>query len=125
MSKTEIILLSHGSRLEKANEDILKLSRLLQDSKQDNDMHVTAAFLQFASPSLTEAIHDAVQRGSTQVLVTPLFLTTGVHITEDIPQIIQSVSSLYQEVSIKQCNPLGSDEKLLPIIWERIQEQMG
>jgi len=121
MNTTEVILLSHGSRREEANKDVLALARLMQEYREEQKVDVSAAFLQFAEPSLPEAIKKAVHVGKELILVAPLFLTSGVHITEDIPEAVEEAERLYPGVKIKQCSPLGCDRRLVPIIWDRVE----
>jgi len=118
-------LLSHGSRLKEANDDVLKLAELLQAHHSHKDIYTCAAFLQFGSPSLEEAIREAVSNDCLEILIAPFFLTSGIHITEDIPEIISRAEKQYPEVKFRQCRPLGGDPRLVPIIWERVEEKMA
>lgn len=119
MNKVEVIVLAHGSRRKEANHDVNRLADIMQNSSEGRNAKVTAAFLQFAEPGLKQAIEDAVKREKEHILVVPLFLTEGVHINEDIPREIEEASCLYPGVKIEQRPPLGCDEKLAAIMWER------
>jgi sirohydrochlorin ferrochelatase len=123
MPKLGVILLFHGSRLKEANEDVLKLAELLQDHHNHSEIYTGTAFLQFGRPSLEDAIKKTVSNGCLEIVIAPLFLTSGIHITEDIPEIISRAEKLYPEVKFKQCRPLGCDPRLIPIIWERVEER--
>lgn len=125
MSKLGIILLSHGSRLKEANEDVLKLAGLLKAYHNRQDIHTGSAFLQFGRPSLEEAIREMVSRRCSEIVIAPFFLTSGVHITEDIPQIISREMKNYAMIKFHLCRPVGCDPRLVPIIWERIAEKIG
>ena len=125
MSKVEIILLAHGSRLQQANDEVLQLAELLQQSKPNDEITTRSAFLQFGKPSLQESIDDAAKNGCLEVLIAPLFLTSGVHINEDIPEIIKEAREKYPDIHFKQCRLLGCDSRLAPILWERINEQLA
>ncbi len=125
MPKVEVILLAHGSRLQQANDDVLHLAGQLQQSKPNNEINTRSAFLQFGKPSLQESIQQAVQNGCQEVLIAPFFLTPGVHINEDIPEIIQEAKEKYPDIEFKQCQLLGCDKRLVPILWERIHAQLA
>lgn len=125
MPKTEVILLAHGSRLQEANDEVLKLAQHLKQSKPKEDISTSSAFLQFGKPSLEETIDAAVENGCQEVLIVPLFLTPGVHINEDIPEIVSGAQEKYPEIEFKQCQLLGCDPRLVPILWERVNEQLS
>ncbi len=124
MSKIEVILLAHGSRLQEANDQVLRLGERLQQGKPPGEITTRSAFLQFGKPSLQEAIDQAARQGCQKILVAPLFLTPGVHINEDIPEVIEQSAAAYPEIRFQQCPLLGCDERLVPILWERIQSQL-
>ncbi len=125
MSKIEVILLAHGSRLQQANDDVLQLAEQLQQNRPKEDITTRSAFLQFGKPSLQESIDAAVHNGCQEVLIAPLFLTPGVHINEDIPEILKEAEEKYPEIRFTQCRLLGCDNRLVPILWERIQDQLA
>ncbi len=125
MPKIEVILLAHGSRLQEANDNVLQLAEQLQQSKPKDEITTRSAFLQFGKPSLQESIDAAAHNGCREVLIAPLFLTPGVHINEDIPEIIRQAQEKYPEIRFKQCRLLGCDTRLVPILWERINDQLA
>ena len=121
-NKIGIIVLAHGSRLDDANQGVLRLVEALQRSKGSSELSISAAFMQFGTPSLEEVVHNVVENGCKEILIAPLFLTSGAHITEDIPEMISKMREMYLDVQLKQCSPLGCDEKLIPILWDRVSE---
>ncbi len=125
MSKIEVILLAHGSRLQQANDEVLQLAEQLQQSRPKGDITTRSAFLQFGKPSLQDSIEAAARNGCQEVLIAPLFLTPGVHINEDIPEILREAQEKYPEIRFTQCQLLGCDSRLVPILWERVQAQLG
>lgn len=124
MPATAVILLAHGSRLQEANDDVAGLAALLQEHAGTEKARVYHAFLQFGKPSLEEIIESCAQNGFKEILVLPLFLTSGVHITEDIPALMAEAKERYPQVAIKQCRLLGCDSRLVPYLWERAAEQL-
>lgn len=123
MTLSAIILLSHGSRRKEANEELLKMAELLNDSRNRPDIIAVGAFLQFGRPSLEEALENMILRGCSEIVVAPFFLSSGVHITEDIPKIMAQVKEKYPRINFFLCPPIGCDPQLIPIIWKRIGEK--
>ncbi len=122
-AKKGVIILAHGSRRTEANEEVTVLVDAFrrQTAAADNNFGIIAsAFLQFGKPSLRDAVLDIVNRGCEEVIILPLFLTTGVHITTDIPRIIAELEGKYPDVVFRQCRQMGCDEKLIPILMDRL-----
>ncbi len=125
MAKTAIITLAHGSRLSTANNEVEKLVEIWRQQKQERDkLYIYTAFMQFGTPSLGESIKEAVKEGCKEILIAPLFLTSGAHITNDIPEIVSQMREQHPTVHFRQCPPLGSDERLLNILWDRVKEHL-
>ena len=81
--KSGVVLVAHGSRREEANMEIRTLTREVQEADPPGLYEV--AFMQFSSPDLKEAVARLAAQGVQQVVIMPLFLITGNHVTQDIP----------------------------------------
>lgn len=123
MAKSGVIMLAHGSRLQEANEEVLKLAPLLGKAG-GNGLYCGVSFLQGGEPGLDEAVNKAVEKGCTTIYVVPFFLTSGVHIREDLPQMLEKSREAHPEIKLVQCRPMGCDHGLIPILWERVKEKM-
>lgn len=123
MTKRGVILLAHGSRLQEANEEVFQLAALLE-TNEGAGFYCGVAFLQGGSPTLQEAVTSAVTEGCTFIFTVPFFLTSGVHIRDDIPEMLEQVRQDNPELTLVLCRPLGCDPRLAPILWERVTEKM-
>ncbi|AEG15043.1 cobalamin (vitamin B12) biosynthesis CbiX protein [Desulfofundulus kuznetsovii DSM 6115] len=118
--KTGIILLVHGSRLPEAQATLHLLKELVaQESSYDL---VEGASLQFNQPDLPAALATMAARGMKRVVVVPLFLSQGVHMKEDIPEILAREKARYPHMDIVMTGNIGAHRKLAEIIMERIRE---
>jgi precorrin-8X/cobalt-precorrin-8 methylmutase len=120
-----IILIGHGSPKEDANklEQIgVLLHNRLHRIKQNNchSTCIKVAYLQFARPGIMEAIDECMQNGAKRVILVPYFLSAGVHVTRDIPEIVKRARSIYQHAEFIYTEQLGIHDKLIQIIMERI-----
>lgn len=115
-----VLLLGHGSRLDSANRGLLLVAEEL--SKSDRFKGVTPAFLQNASPSLADTFQNIVESGGSRIMVMPLFLFEGVHITSDIPAEIDKMLQKYPGVQVAQASFIGPDPLLAKICLQRINE---
>ncbi len=124
MPKQGVIVLAHGSRRAEANEEVLKLATMLSE-KEGLGFYSDVAFLQGGGPSLADTIAKAVTGGCTSIFVVPFFLTSGVHIQEDLPELLGRVRQNHPHLDLVECHPLGCDPKLTCILWERVTEKMN
>lgn len=121
-----IILIGHGSPKKDAN-NIALAGRLLHSAIHPNCNNncVKVAYLQFAEPALHEAIKECVQGGAKRIIVHPYFLSSGMHVTKDIPEMIDEARKAYPDVEFIYTEPLGIHEKLVHVIMERIYTANG
>ncbi len=112
-----IILIGHGSPRKEAN-NIGHMANILRCICGIES--VETAYLQFAEPDLMTALRDAVNKGAKKVIVHPFFLTSGMHVTKDIPEIIDNAKAFYPDVEFILTEPTGIHEKLADVILERI-----
>jgi len=117
-----IILIGHGSPKKEANNiDIVgkMLHNAIHPGCKDNC--VLSAYLEFGKPSIPDAIRNCVEEGAKKIIAHPYFLSSGMHVTKDIPGIIAEARSSYPEVELLYTEPLGVHDKLVQIVIERIQ----
>lgn len=121
-----IILVGHGSPKKDAN-NIEHIGRLLHavihPSCSKNCVRV--AYLQFADPKITDVIKECVLDGANRIVIHPYFLSNGIHVTKDIPEIIKEAERIYPHIEFVYTEPLGFHEKLIHIVMERIAAVKG
>ncbi|MEW5920892.1 MAG: CbiX/SirB N-terminal domain-containing protein [Bacillota bacterium] len=122
MAEQGVIILAHGSRLAEANGEVLKLAGLLAE-KEGVGVFCGVAFLQGGSPALYEALDQAAAAGCTTIYIVPFFLTSGVHIREDLPLMLKHAGQAHPGLELVQCRPLGCDPRLTSLLWERVREK--
>jgi precorrin-8X/cobalt-precorrin-8 methylmutase len=117
-----ILLIGHGSPKKDAN-NIEVVAALLHSTVHPGctGKCVQAAYLQFSDPDIMGAIAQCVDRGSKKIIIHPYFLSSGMHVTKDIPDIIQEARGLYPDVQFIYTEPLGIHEKLVQVVIERIR----
>jgi sirohydrochlorin ferrochelatase len=119
---SEIIILGHGSRRSEANQGLLtvaeKVSELL-------GQEVTPAFMAHQSPNLPEAVLKKISEGAKKIVIMPLFLFRGMHVTVDIHEEIKEVQEKYPEIAISFTQELGADDMIAELASSRIKEALG
>jgi len=122
-----IILVGHGSPKKDANRMEL-IGRLLHSLLHPgcNGDCVRTAYLQFETPDLKEAITDTVKgTRPKRIIIHPYFLSSGVHVTKDIPAIIDEARSIYPGIDFIYTEPLGISREILGVVKERIDSAIG
>jgi sirohydrochlorin ferrochelatase len=117
---TAIVLFGHGSRVEDANEGVRTLARQIQEAGPYH--HVRAAFLELGQPDLPGAITQAVEAGFQRVIVIPFFLTMGIHLRRDLPNLVAPLKQKYPHVAIEVGQSLEGHPLMASIILGRVQE---
>lgn len=118
-----IIIVGHGSfEQEAGNVEFVveSLHRMIHAECKDNC--VRAAYLQFLDPDLRAAIKACVEDGAKKIIVHPYFLSSGVHVSKNIPKIIKDAGALYPDVEFVCTEHLGTHTKLVEVVLERIKE---
>jgi precorrin-8X/cobalt-precorrin-8 methylmutase len=116
-----IILVGHGSPKKDANRlGIIAdmLHRTLHPGCAGECVRV--AYMEFAEPSIPEALDSEARRGVKKIIIHPFFLNAGVHVTKDIPEMISDAETRHPGVEFVYTEPLGVHEKLVQVVIERI-----
>lgn len=115
-----VVLLGHGSRLESANRGLKLVAKEME--RRGLYSGIEPAFLQHAGPSLQEVFQNLAESGAKRIVIMPLFLFEGVHITSDIPEEIEKVRLKYPHLQVVQSRFIGPDPLLADICLQRIKE---
>jgi precorrin-8X/cobalt-precorrin-8 methylmutase len=116
-----IILIGHGSPKKDANR-LGIIADMLHRSLHPGCTRecVRVAYMEFAEPSIPEALDSEARRGAKKIIIHPFFLNAGVHVTKDIPEMINGAESRHPGVEFVYTEPLGVHEKLVQVVIERI-----
>lgn len=116
--KKGVLLLAHGSRREEANDEIRSMARLIQARDPGGTYEV--AYLSFGTPGISDGIENLVTQGIETIIIMPLFLGTGNHITHDIPEEIGRQKKRFPGVEFMMAQHLACHPAIVDIVMERI-----
>ena len=115
-----IIILSHGSKLKKAN---LLTCQIINSIKEKTAIkNVRPAYLQSVKPGLSETVSSLVRKGCKKVIIVPFFLLNGNHVTRDLPRAIQKEKERFPKIEFEYAKNIGQDSRVIEIILDRIRE---
>jgi sirohydrochlorin ferrochelatase len=112
-----LILFAHGSRIESANEGVRIVAAELGRSAVVE--HVIPAFLELGQPNLAGAVQTLAQQGVSQIVIIPYFLTLGLHLERDLPQLVAGIRTAHPGIDIKVTAPLEGHPGLLNVLLDR------
>lgn len=120
--KKVLIILSHGSRSKDFQTGFNKVVDLVK--KKREDIKIYGANMELCSPTIDEVVATAVRENTSLegISIVPFFLFEGIHIKEDIPEIIEKLEIEYPHISFKFGRPLGADPILADILLKRAEE---
>jgi sirohydrochlorin ferrochelatase len=118
--KTAIILLGHGSRAAGAAEDMERVvARLKEELEYDI---VDICQMSGLGDHFPEVFDRCVNRGATKIVVVPYFLHFGMHLRQDVPEMMLARAREYPHVRITLGKHLGFDNALVEVVKRRIAE---
>lgn len=118
----EVILLGHGSRRSEANRGLIEVA---QKVSSIIGKEVTPVFMAHQTPSLPQGVLNKIEQGAKKIIVMPLFLFRGVHVTVDVHEEIREIREKYPNVVIEFTQELGADDTIAQLASLRIKEAMG
>jgi sirohydrochlorin cobaltochelatase len=118
MSNTAVLLCGHGSRDPEAIAEFETLAAALRSRLPD--VEFATGYLEFARPTIEDALTALTARGARRVLAVPGMLFAASHVKNDLPWELNSFAAEHPEVEVKFGRDLAIDPKLLQAAAERI-----
>lgn len=120
--KTGVVLVDHGSQRPESNALLEDLARAFAERFSDRYEIVEPAHMELAEPTIAQAFEACVKRGAERVVILPLFLAPGRHMTRDIPALAARAAAQYPGVEYRVAPPLGRDALILELLAKRAEE---
>ncbi|MFO7832593.1 MAG: CbiX/SirB N-terminal domain-containing protein [Halohasta sp.] len=118
-----VLLVGHGSRREKSNEQVRELAAMLEARL---DIPVDAAFLELAEPAIPDAI-EGLAATVDSITVVQLSLFAASHVKNDVPLAVQRARSTH-EVEINNGAHLGIHPAIVDLLDDRaaaVEDELG
>ena len=119
--KDAIILLGHGSRIPGAGEGMERVAECMR--KKLKGCMVEVCYMSKTRPPFPREIGRVPPGGHPGYnLVMPYFLHAGLHILEDIPEILKGKAKDHPTIELILGHHLGFDEDLVDLIIRRTDQ---
>ena len=113
-----VLAIAHGSR---ATETEATLEAILSIVKTKlPGTIIECAFMEFSERTVEKGVSALIANGVTEIKIVPYFLFMGIHMKEDIPEMVAECAKSYSNVTITMGEPLGVDGRLADVLLERI-----
>jgi sirohydrochlorin cobaltochelatase len=119
-----VLLVGHGSRREKSNEQVRELAVALEDRL---GVPVDAGFLELAEPAIPEAIAGLASTVS-EVTVVPLSLFAASHVKNDVPLAVQQARAEHDGLTVNNGAHLGIHPAIVDLLDDRaaaVEAELG
>jgi sirohydrochlorin ferrochelatase len=119
---TGYIVFAHGSSVESANEAVRAVAREM--ANRGKFEVVEAAFLEQGQPDLMSAVDQLADRVA-HIVVVPYFLTLGLHLRRDLPELVRQAQHAHPGLSIEVTPPLDGHPSMADVLVARAREASG
>jgi len=118
--RVAILLIAHGSRRPEANADLELVADELR--KRGRYPFIQTAFLELAEPAIETGGALCVERGATDVILLPYFLSPGKHVVEDLQFHTTQLSERHPSIRFVLAEPIGRHPLVLDVLEDRARE---
>jgi sirohydrochlorin cobaltochelatase len=117
-----LIVVGHGSRSKDARDAFFEI---VEQLKESTSMDIEGCFMEISAPFIPETIDKLYLKGIREITVLPYFLFNGIHIKEDIPEILLSEKNKHADLQILMAQPIGYHKALIDILKERASGELS
>jgi precorrin-8X/cobalt-precorrin-8 methylmutase len=119
-SDYDIVIAGHGSRDPEGVREFERLVQLVQ--QRANGRRVNHGFLEFARPTIDEAIRASLDAGGFRIVVVPGILLTATHAKNDMPSKIIALQREFPQAKLRYGSALHLHPRVLRLMRERVIE---
>ncbi|MEN1938351.1 sirohydrochlorin chelatase [Paenibacillus sp. 102] len=117
-----IVYIGHGSRLQEGNEQFIHFVRSVIKERSESIQKI--GFLELTTPTVQDAIVEAIRDGATEVLIVPVLLFAAAHYKCDVPFEIEKIKKLYPHIAFSVVPPFSTHPLMIELVVKRIREAM-
>ena len=117
-----LLIAAHGSRDEAGVEEFWALAEAWRKLRPDRLQ--SEGFLEFARPTIGEAIDDLAARGASRIVVAPAMLMAAGHVKNDVPSEVQEARLRHPGIALHMARALDIHPALLELCHVRYREAL-
>lgn len=120
---TSLILLSHGSRRAPSNTEMMTLAEAVAGLEGNPFEQVRCAFQQFAEPSFERVVGELAEEKVERIVIFPLFLSSGSHVQEDVPEMVEAAKRRYPQLELILTAHLGGTDDFAGFLLKSVLDR--
>ena len=109
-----IALFAHGSRDPLWRAPMEAVRQRIE--AQHPQLPVRCCYLELCAPTLQDTVQELAAQGVNHLTVVPMFLGTGKHAREDLPEIMKDLALRHPSVRLEQLPTAGEDPRLTTLL---------
>lgn len=117
-----IVYIGHGSRLQEGNKQFIHFIQSVINERSERIQKI--GFLELTTPTVQDAIVEAITEGATEVLIVPVLLFAAAHYKHDIPIEIGKIQKHYSHITFSVAPPFSTHPLMIELVIKRISEAM-
>jgi len=118
--RTAVIILGHGSKNSRADDTIREITATVK--RLGAYAVVEHAFLQHTAPSPQDALESCIQQNVDRIVIVPLFMQAGAHVSKDIPSLAEQAKKKYPKIDFIVTDYAGSHPLMAEIVVDLVGE---
>ena len=118
MAGRAVILFAHGARDPDWARPFRSLA--LELAERLPGERVALAFLELMQPSLADCVSALHADGVRALRVVPVFFASGGHLKQDLPELVKSIRSNFNDLDITLEPPVGEQPEVISAIAKAI-----
>lgn len=111
-----VVLVGHGTRLERGQEEFRSLVELARGRLP---ARIEAGFIEFAEPTLADAVDAAARAGAQRITVAPVVLVGAGHLKDDAASVAARIRERTPDAEVRLAAQLGASTELLELAARR------
>ncbi|MFL5274407.1 MAG: sirohydrochlorin chelatase [Anaeromyxobacteraceae bacterium] len=119
MERIAVLILGHGSRVARANEEFEALVAAYR--RRGPDLDIAHGYVELAAPLLGDALAALAARAD-RVVVLPLFLLAAGHVKDDVPEALAVARAAFPRVRFEAARVIGVVNGLADLALARLEE---
>jgi len=109
-----VVLFAHGSRDPLWSKPMEAVAARIAADRPD--LAVQCAYLELSEPDLPQVVRDMAAGGVGRITIVPMFLGTGRHAREDLPQLVQELRTEHPTLRLHVQQAIGEDERMTALM---------
>lgn len=123
MPKSHTILIAHGSKDPRWR---MPFEVILADLRAElGEGKVSLAYMEFATPDLLSVVNNLTNKGLDSFRILPLFMSSGAHVSKDIPAIVEDIKSKKTGLNFEILPAIGEHKLIVSMLKNIIVEAVN